>query len=549
MEEQILAEQLIFTRVEPPYSPGNTSGYQTVYRSAGLQTNLVEEIEKRVRCYQTQRERSVERIQFFQVGNLYALSQTVPIRPHPEIVDKTKRDGAFMVHCLLLDKNSFAAIEYNPFHIFTYPGYFYTSIEAIIEKFGQATGLANRHELRVRKQAAPQITWPANEVIPLTKLAFAAKQISQNNDSLLLVGDQPAIREALQYAFSLIPPSDRIACTFDSYITGCPTPPGTYWAVGTTTSISQKGFIQIDANRHKVAESQSLTIPDNEYTRWLSPILQEGRIEDFQEQASTVQSLYEAAHHNVPLNRDNLTVSGCEAFYQSNKKFVVQYFKTILMTKLNPTWANLLVPFAFQEYRTDSLVPIAVSQDLTDNELTQILADYLIDTEQPEVKDSDWRLVQILARKAQDHRLLHWASTLMTKVDKETRDQSLTAMDEVEYENALKKLLRPISPEHFVAPKHLSLLIDSVLQRNMTDEQFVALVESLLNSHQPHHLTKLTPRAKTVDKNHLKKLEKSLNKRRQIPADFRQAVERRKKETSPSFLKDRMLGLLRSKKE
>lgn len=46
MEEQILAEQLIFTRVEPPYSPGNTSGYQTVYRSAGLQTNLVEEIEK-----------------------------------------------------------------------------------------------------------------------------------------------------------------------------------------------------------------------------------------------------------------------------------------------------------------------------------------------------------------------------------------------------------------------------------------------------------------------------------------------------------------------
>ncbi len=549
MEEQILAEQLIFTRVEPPFSPSKTGGYQTVYRSAGLQPNLVEEIEKRVRCYQTQRERSIERIQFFQVGNLYALSQTVPIRPHPEIVDKMKRDGAFMVHCLLLDKNNFTAIEYNPFHIFTHPEYFYTSIEPIIEKFGQATGLANRHELRVRKQSAPQITWSASEVIPLTKLAFAAKQISQNNDSLLLVGDQPAIREALQHAFSLIPPSDRIACTFDSYITGCPTPPGTYWAVGTTTSISQKGFIQIDANRHKFTESQSLSIPDNEYTRWLSPILQEGRIEDFQEQAPTVQSLYEAAHHNIPLSHDSLTASGCEAFYQSNKKFVVQYFKTILTTKLNETWANLLAPFAFQEYLTDSLVPIAVSKDLTGNDLTRILVDYLVATEQPKVKDSDWRLVQLLAHKAQDHRLLHWASTLMTKVDKETRDQSLIAMDEVEYENALKKLLHPISPEHFVVPRYLNLLIDSVLKRNMTDEQFITLVESLLTSHQPHHLTKLTSRVKTVDKNHLKKLEKSLRKRHQIPADFRQAVERRKKETSSSFLKDKMLGLLRPKKE
>lgn len=548
MEERILAEQLVFARVEAPYSPNHRGGFQTVYRSQGLRPNVVEEIEKRVRCYHIQRDQPVERIQFFQVGGAYGLSQTVPIPGHPEIVDRMGRDGAFMVHCLLLDRTDLAAIDCNPFHVFASRDSFYRSLEPLIDEFGQATGRASRRKLHIRRQPFPEITWPADAMESLARSTFSARRMTQEGDSVLIMGDQAAIREALQLAFCLIPPSTRATCTFDSHIAGCPTPPGSYWAVGSTSRTSRDWFIEVDASNQCVVRGQVPDVPDNEYARWLTPILRERDLQRFRQQAHTVQALYETMEYGIPLRREQLTPEGCEAFYRHNRQTVIQKFSAAVAAILNARLADLMTAFAFQRYQPSSLIPIAVSQEVANGDLAQVLTDYMLALEQPEFRDSEWQLVQEIARGAGDNRLLHWASSLMENADVATRDRALAAMDRVDYERALEKLLHPIAPEHFVIPEHLSLLIERVSQRNVTDEQFVGLVESILDSQQAHYLLRLTSRVKTTDRRFTRKLKRVLNRNQSVPVAFRQAVERRMTERKSSFLKNRMLGLIRFKR-
>lgn len=548
MEERILAEQLVFARVEAPYSPHDRGGFQTVYRSQGLRPTVVEEIEKRVRCYHTERHQPVERIQFFQVGGAYALSQTVPIPAHLEIVDKMRRDGAFMVHCLLLGRRDLAAIDYNPFHVFASRDSFYRSLEPLIDEFGQATGRASRRELRIRRQPFAEITWPAETMESLARSALSAGCMTQEGNSILIMGDQAAIREALQLAFCLVPPSTRTTCTFDSHIAGCPTTPGSYWAVGSTSRTARDWCIEVDASDRCVVRGQVPGVPDNEYTRWLTPILRERELQEFRQQAHTVQALYETMEYGIPIRRGQLSPEGCETFYRHNRQSVVQKFRAALATRLNANLADLLTVFAFQRYQPSSLILIAASQKVADGDLAPMLADYLLTLEQPEFTDSEWQLVQGIARGAGENRLLHWASSLMENADVGTRDQALAAMDRVDYERALAKLLHPIAPEHFVIPEHVSLLIDRVSQRNMTDEQFVGLIESVLDSQQAHCLLRLTSRVKTIDKRFTRKLNRVLNRNQSAPLAFRQAVEGRMKETESCFLKDRMLSLLRFKR-
>jgi hypothetical protein len=111
--------QMIFTRVEPEYSPQHKSGFQTVYSSRELSIADVKQIERRVQCFQAN-DPALERWQFFTLeSGLVVLTHSVTIESHPQIIDRNRRGGVFLAHCLIFRREDFQKWTHNdPFRIF-----------------------------------------------------------------------------------------------------------------------------------------------------------------------------------------------------------------------------------------------------------------------------------------------------------------------------------------------------------------------------------------------------------------------------------------------
>jgi hypothetical protein len=136
----VLAAQLIYSRVEPAYSPQGKSGFQTVYKSESLSDTEVRFIEERIQCYLPSR--PMVRLQFFTVNrSAIVLTHTKQINPHLKIVDRDGRHGAFIAHSLILSRVEFHKVYFNPFAIFDHYS-FLDDPEEMIETIGQSSGIA-----------------------------------------------------------------------------------------------------------------------------------------------------------------------------------------------------------------------------------------------------------------------------------------------------------------------------------------------------------------------------------------------------------------------
>lgn len=241
---------VIFARVERAYSPRNFSGYQIVYQSPALGKETAQ-IEKRLQCFETGRQRN-ERYQFFWTEKGQAvLAKSVPLlQPDPDVIDIAQRD-AFLAHALIVSKEAFASVWNDPFAIFEAAerdGLFAEDVEKLVGYL--------REEAPVEKLFAPTRkraevnylleNWRPEELLKLYQLGLQAPALRRQQQSILLLAEyQDEIFLLLNVILMLIPPEDRVACTFDTCVDGCYPAAGAFWAIGSSRGKSNPGFLSI----------------------------------------------------------------------------------------------------------------------------------------------------------------------------------------------------------------------------------------------------------------------------------------------------------------
>ncbi|GCE08121.1 hypothetical protein [Dictyobacter aurantiacus] len=243
-------QHVIFTRVERAYSPNNVSGYQIAYKSAAL-GNDTTAIEKRLQCFEPGRQESA-RYQFFWTEQGQAvLARSVPLAEiDPEVIDPAQRD-AFLAHALVVSRADFARIRNDPFAIFDAAennDIFAEDADRLVD-YLRARAAEQMLAVPLRKRAAVNDLlegWRSEDLLRLYHLGMQAPLLSRQGRSLLLqADDRDEIFNLLNVICMLIPPDDRSACTFDTWVDGCTPHAGTLWAVGTSTGRSHPGFLPI----------------------------------------------------------------------------------------------------------------------------------------------------------------------------------------------------------------------------------------------------------------------------------------------------------------
>ncbi len=534
----LYAEQLIYTRVESAYSPRRSAGYQTVYRGPSVSSATVEEIEKHIQCFRP-KESELTRLQYFRLGNGAAvLTSSRQIDTHAEIVDRDRRRGIFMAHCLIVSRNEFAKADYNPWPLLDqFP--FLHDAERMVDQFGKATGEAPTVAIEVDLPHRPILSsWPGQEAVKIVSLALEADQLKQDGKSVLMIGSPQEINETLKIVFYLLPIRDRPDCSFDTSIESCTIRPGTYWAVGASSRQSSSSYYVVNASESKVISSLPiLTARDDLYLEWLQHVSLTSDFPSRAGKAHAVQQLARAFANRQHLSPEHLDRSACSEFLHLNEERVIRDLGGVLAEQLGRSLAKPLSLYMNQVIPPATFLSIAASGKISPAYLCEIVAHWIVETE-PDLRGSEWKTIQDMARKGGDMRLLHWAATGGRRVTSRIRDEALKSMAVDTFQAALERL-GPIPPANFVTPRHLLLLLTDRRLTSMTDEQFLDLVSAIIEAGLANQLAPLTKYIDRLDNTHLTQLEKIIKKHKlEIPEHFNSQVLARREQVGdpPGFL-------------
>lgn len=247
---QIHLHHVIFARVERAFSPRNSSGYQIVYQSPALGKETAQ-IEKRLQCFETGRRRS-ERYQFFwtERGQAVLAKSVSLIQPDPDVIDIAQRD-AFLAHALIVSKEAFASVRNDPFAICEAAereDLFAQDVEKLVGYLRQEAPVEKLF-VPMRKRAEVSYLlqyWRPEELLKLYQLGLQAPTLRGKQQSILLLAeDQDDIFLLLNVILMLVPPEDRVACTFDTCVDGCYPAAGSFWAMGSSRGKSNPGLLSI----------------------------------------------------------------------------------------------------------------------------------------------------------------------------------------------------------------------------------------------------------------------------------------------------------------
>lgn len=523
--------QLIYTRVEPAYSPYQKDGFQTVYKSESLSSSDVSSIEKHVQCFQSYQPALVRRQFFTLPDERIVVASTIQIEAHPEIIDRSRRKGTFLAHCLIVDKAEFEKVHYNPFVIFDH-FQFISDAENMVAIFGKATGKASMKDIKItRLSSILSCSWSGNEARKLVFLGLQAEQLSKDSRSVFLLGKEEDIDETLRVVFHLLPKNKRILCTFNTCIDGCSTQPGMYWAVGAGKLQGESSYIEVKTTERRIATQINDIFDHNDlYLNWLKAVSTREHLKTAIEQAPTIQVLSTAFTGRCQLTPDELNEEACGEFIRLYKNRVMSDLNVALIKVAGKKIAELLIDYIYQQTRLPILLGIAACQNIELKFLCSLAADYIF-AEKPDLKNSEWRILQNLAQQAKNMFLLYLSATFGKNVDEEARDEALRRMDKEMFQKILELLMAPLEPAHFVTPAYLSLLLDNPRLGDMNDEQFIDLVTTIIKADASNSLDFLADYIEIIENKPLAQLEKLIKKQHvKIPRKFEAAIIARREE-------------------
>ncbi|CAG0935144.1 hypothetical protein TFLX_03976 [Thermoflexales bacterium] len=529
----VRAAQMIYTRVEPAYSPQNKPGFQTVYKTSALSAEDIAAVEKRVQCFQPLSQPGLIRLQFFTLNSgQIVLTHTVSIVADPQIVDRDRRSGAFMAHCIVVNQAEFQKVRNNPFALFDRIAFLNTP-EDMVAILGQATGKAPLLEIDIGPgQDAPFSKWSNTDLRQLVTLTVSADQLIKQRRSVLFYGEDAAIREALEITFYLTPSHQRLFCSFDTFVDRCATQPGLYWAVGASTR--QGGsYLEVNASQRKVVSQVAETVDDKDmYLSWLKHATTADGSASLQN-AYMIQLLAEgfATQGSLPLSE--LDEQACIEFWNLHTDRIMRQLEVPVSKALGKKVGATLCQYMGERYDVPLLLKVAASQSLNGLKLSEAVTGWLVE-QGPDLPEHERKIIQDFARQSQDMRLLHLVSTMGEKSDTKSRDEALQHMSAGVFQQALGQLMNPISPVDFVVPAHLPLLLRDGRLNRMTNEQFLALVEAVVKVNAGNHLGSLAAQVGTLDSQSLAHVEHLIKKHSNVAPLFAETVRKQRTALGPA---------------
>ncbi|HEX3046626.1 MAG TPA: hypothetical protein VHY08_17855 [Bacillota bacterium] len=531
----IHASQLIFTRVEPPYSSQNKAGFQTVYQSPALSAGDISALEKRIQCFQPPNPALVRR-QFFTLTNgRIVVTHTIQIEADPEITDRSRRSGVFISHCLILDLPEFEKVANNPFPLFDhYP--FITNAAAMVKKFGQGTGMAPVVDIEIPEpQKTTVCSWKGEEMRKLVYLALQAEQWDKEGKWLFISGPETDLDETLRTIFYLLPKHKRLFCSFDTCIDGNALPAGSYWAVSGTRLPGGNATVHVDTTARRLMTTiQEKGEAQDIYWKWLQSISSRENFQFAIQPAPAIQMLCTAFMEKNKLNPDILTQEGCQEFMNLYSDLIAEHLKIALNKLLERQMAELILAYIYQTVQAPVLLNFAARQEIDSETLGTLITEYIL-IHKPDLDERNWKALQGIAQQNHQMMLLYISVTLRKKIDEKMRDQALESMNEVDFSRILAFVMAPLEPANFVSLRNIHVLIRNPILQNMTDEQFLNLIERVVEVGAANYLDYLIEYLSKVTRKSLSGFEKFAKKHSEkIPEKFKARIISRSEELKPS---------------
>ena len=269
---------LIYTQVEPEYSPTRSNGFQTVLCSPAI-WNEAAEIEAHVQCFAPSQAPgsagAVEHQFFWTQAGYAAVVRTGPIEPDPQVIDAARgRTGHFIAHALVLDKSAFAAVGNDPFALLEaaeQADIFATGVKTLVHYLRRAPPPERLRAARRTRLHERLAGWHGAAARQLAEAACASPVSATHHKTLLLVSRySDRIYAFLSATHFLMDGEHRVGCTFHTAVEGCPPPPGAYWAAGARDATADPAFRAFDLDVHSwVRKAQPRGARASPYLAWL----------------------------------------------------------------------------------------------------------------------------------------------------------------------------------------------------------------------------------------------------------------------------------------
>lgn len=256
-----------------------------------------------------------------------------------------------------------------------------------------------------------------------------------------------------------------------------------------------------------------------------------GGAEQVRAYASTIQRLSVAFAQRSKLDAAELDAAACDAFIDFHGKRVWPEVEVALAASLGKKLASSLLQYV--KAHTDQLEPIdllvgAVDQKYPPADLSALVLEWLI-SDQPNLKDGDWREIAEFAATGPYTTLLFLCNVSVRKVDHGARMAVLESMSHDTFRQLHARLESIVSPALFISPIHAGDLV-GMLSDLLAGHVVVAVVEAILQAGRASVLDQLTPRIATLAPETVQALFKLIRKRADIPFGFYRALEERRDE-------------------
>jgi GTPase-associated protein 1 len=518
----VRAERLIYTRVEPAFSPRRSSGFQTVWKSELITAAETAAVEKAVQCFRPSP--GVRRLQFFQIsGGKIVMSHTEQIEAHPEIVDRTGREGAFLVHCFLLPREEMARLENNPFRLFD-ADLPLEGLEQLVEILGPGTGIVPPVEIWPVECRPDLSDWAAPEAVRLLSLALRADDQRRQGRTVPVTGDCGQIEQAFRLALHVTRLNNRLACSFSTWAEGCPLERGLFWAGGLSRRPSADP-LEIDARGKRVTMAAPQRGMEDLYGSWIESACFQNPLEEVLSQAESVDRFLQAMEGarldgEVPLRPEALT-----GFLHLHRHAVADKLRGTFEGHVRPPLAKELAYHLLAEVHCPefpSLLEVTVPGSSQISGVARLATHWLERTTNP--NESLRQELQDLAQKGSNIILLFWASTLGRKTDIKAREEALRKMTSQDFKRALTKLMHPIQPAHFVEIRHLPALLESERLDAANEDLLIELIERIVDIGGGSYLDSLIGCLHRIKDSGLQRLARKIRKQ-DVAGSFRREVE------------------------
>lgn len=531
---------LIYTRVEPEYSPASKNGFQTVYLSPEI-ASLAGAIEKRVQCFAPEAshtEQGTLEYQYFWLDTGQAvIAQTCAIASDAQVIDKTGRGGSFVAHALILAPEQFSRIRNDPFAVIQGildAGIFTEDVETLVSYLRDKPP-PTQVDVYPRTRFDESLEeWNAEALERWAGLVQSAGVLTRDKNSLLLLSnDSDDIYALLSAALFLMPKDVRLHCTFNTFVDGCIPAAGTYWAVGARKRQSASGFTTLNLSTRTIELRPQAAPKSSPYLMWLQQNLKSyiersvGMTELYTAQIAAESLAAKGALPDEPLQETALAT-----FREVNRDLYSAGLLTGLEAALGNPLGKTIAP------DLEELVPLRYLMDAGAQEVIDpvrfapsiyhwVLEHHAtIRTWSPLLtfaQEADFLpLIVIAGIQADSGILARLRGHPSLKVSHQAIDR---LVKNGQLEQWLDDFRSIVAETKLITAATASLIASSAQLADLEDELFVALAVALL-AHDGRLLdSRYTRRVRTIQqKALLKRLAKALETANPIPADFAAAV-------------------------